>query len=126
MSYDIKNTLKSHFWRKTLSFCRYVRNVVTDVIMFPLNLLTTSGLSILVHGVISLLDATPFDNLHLNTNFNKKINNVLSGSVQQICCCSEFYLFFVDHFMCVNMLGPNFMIQGYVFFLDDNQLSWES
>ena len=31
---SIKNTLKSHFWRKK----RYIRNVVMDVITFPLNL----------------------------------------------------------------------------------------
>ena len=29
--------------------------------MFPENLLTTSGLSILLHGVISLSDATSYD-----------------------------------------------------------------
>ena len=32
-----------------------------DVITFPENLLTTSGLSILLHGVISLPDATSYD-----------------------------------------------------------------
>ena len=32
-----------------------------DVITFPVNLLTTSGLSILLHGVISLSDATSYD-----------------------------------------------------------------
>ena len=42
---------------KTLYFCHYVRNVIMDVITFPVNLLTTSGLSILLHGVISLSDA---------------------------------------------------------------------
>ena len=31
-----------------------------DVITFPVNLLTTSGLSILLHGVISLTDATSY------------------------------------------------------------------
>ena len=31
--YHMTNTLKSHFWRKT-----YVRNVVMDVIKFPVNL----------------------------------------------------------------------------------------
>ena len=42
-----------------------------DVITFPVNLLTTSGLSILLHGVISLPDATVYDKLQLscyNTN----------------------------------------------------------
>ena len=36
--YHMINTLKSHFWRKTLSFCHFVRNVVMDVITFPVNL----------------------------------------------------------------------------------------
>ena len=47
---------------KTLYFCHYVRNIVMDVIMFPVNLKTTSGLSILLHGVISLSDATSYYN----------------------------------------------------------------
>ena len=33
-----------------------------DVIMFPENLYTTSGLSILLHGVISLPDGMSYDN----------------------------------------------------------------
>ena len=33
-----------------------------DVITFPENMLTTSGLLILLHGVISLPDATSCDN----------------------------------------------------------------
>ena len=36
-------------------------NVVMDVITFPENRLTTSGLQILLHGVISLPDATSYD-----------------------------------------------------------------
>ena len=39
----------------------YVRTVVTYVITFHVNLETTSGLSILLHGVISLPDATSYD-----------------------------------------------------------------
>ena len=35
--YHMTNTLKSHFWLKTLSVCHYVRNVVMDVITFPEN-----------------------------------------------------------------------------------------
>ena len=36
LSYGVKITLKSHFCRKTLHFCHYVRNVVMDVIItFP-------------------------------------------------------------------------------------------
>ena len=36
--YHMKTTLKSHFCRKTLLFCHYVRNVVMDVITFLVNL----------------------------------------------------------------------------------------
>ena len=36
--YHMTNTLKSHFCRKTLFFCHYVRNVAMDVITFPVNL----------------------------------------------------------------------------------------
>ena len=36
--YHMTNTLKSHFWRITLYFCHYERNVVMDVIKFPVNL----------------------------------------------------------------------------------------
>ena len=35
LSYDIKITLKSHFCRKNVKFCYYVRSVVMDVITFP-------------------------------------------------------------------------------------------
>ena len=50
-SYDIKITLKSHFFRK---------NVFMNVTTFPENL-STSGLSILLHVVISLIDAASYD-----------------------------------------------------------------
>ena len=69
LSYDIKSTLKSSHFCLTngiiLSLCsqrcdeRY--NVVMDVITFPQNRKTTSGLQILLHGVISLPDATSYD-----------------------------------------------------------------
>ena len=36
--YHMINTLKSHFWRKTLYFFHYVRSVVMDVITFHVNL----------------------------------------------------------------------------------------
>ena len=36
--YHMTNTLKSHFWCKTLYFSHYVRNDVMDVITFPVNL----------------------------------------------------------------------------------------
>ena len=38
LSYGIKITLKSHFCCKTLHFWHYVRNVVMNVIAFPVNL----------------------------------------------------------------------------------------
>ena len=38
ISYDVKISLKSDFCRKTLFFCHYVRNVVMDVMTFPVNL----------------------------------------------------------------------------------------
>ena len=38
-------------------------NVVMDVITYPENLSTTSGLSILMHGVISLPDVTSYDKI---------------------------------------------------------------
>ena len=36
--YHMTNTLKSHFWRKNVIICHYVRNVIMDVITFPVNL----------------------------------------------------------------------------------------
>ena len=59
--YHMTNTLKSHFWRKNgiiLSLCTqrcYGRH------NFSRKSITTSGLSILLHGVISLPDATSYD-----------------------------------------------------------------
>ena len=35
---DIKITLKSHFCRKNVIICLYIRNAVMDVITFPVNL----------------------------------------------------------------------------------------
>ena len=43
-----------------------------DVVTFPVNLLTTSGLSILLHGVISLPDATSYDNLKYSAGKKNK------------------------------------------------------
>ena len=59
--YHMTNTLNLISGVKTLYFCHYVLNVAMDVITFPVNLQTTSGLSILLHGVISLPDATSYD-----------------------------------------------------------------
>ena len=36
--YHMTNTLKSDFWRKNVIIGYYVRNVVMDVITFPVNL----------------------------------------------------------------------------------------
>ena len=52
--HHMKNTLKSHFWRKNViivSLHCYVRSVVMDVITFPVNLQTTSSLSILLYNL---------------------------------------------------------------------------
>ena len=63
LSYDIKITLKSHFCRKIviiLSLCTqpcYGRHSDSRKSV-NLNTLTTSGLSILLHGIISLQDVT--------------------------------------------------------------------
>ena len=49
-----------------------------DVITFPVNLLTTSGLSILLHGVISLPDATSYDKkLYTFGQLNYFISDIL-------------------------------------------------
>ena len=61
----------SHFCRKNvIIFCHYVRTVVMDVITFPVNLL-----SILLHGVISLPDATSYDNLIYNKSASMAKNS---------------------------------------------------
>ena len=59
--YHMTNTLKSHFWRKNviiLSLCTqrcFGRHNVSH------KSITTSGLLILLHGVISLPEATSYD-----------------------------------------------------------------
>ena len=45
-------------------------NVFINVISFPQNLKTTSGLSILLHGVILLPDATSYDNIGITHAFS--------------------------------------------------------
>ena len=57
----VKITLKSHFWLKSYNFVIMYPKFM-DILTFPGNLKTTSGLSILLHGVISLPDATSYDN----------------------------------------------------------------
>ena len=60
------------YTRSRIRLC-YIRNVVKGVITFPKNLLT-SGLSILLHGVISVPGATSYDDddIYLNGNILRK------------------------------------------------------
>ena len=53
------------FGVKTSRISLILRNVITDATTFPVNLLPTCGLSILLHGVISLLDAISCDKTKL-------------------------------------------------------------
>ena len=55
-----------------------------DVITFPVILLTTSGLSILLHGVISLTDATSCDKLHYLLSNNKYMYDYQTVSILHI------------------------------------------
>ena len=48
-----------------------------DVITFPENLQTTSGLSILVHDFISLPEATSYDELSYTRGIRKVLSMVL-------------------------------------------------
>ena len=51
-----------------------------DVITFPVNLKTTSGLSILLHSVISLPDATSYDKYVFLVHKNVfKFTNIFSS-----------------------------------------------
>ena len=61
VSHDIKFTKKCIFGVKTSIFSLILCNVIMEVIVFPVNLKTTSGLSILLHGFISLPDAMSYD-----------------------------------------------------------------
>ena len=47
-----------------------------DIITFPINLLTTGGLSILLHGVISLLDALSYDKMPFDLTEKIKLNPI--------------------------------------------------
>ena len=54
--------IKNHiFCVKTSRFCHLLYNAIMDVITFPENLLTTSGLLILLQSLISLPDTTSCD-----------------------------------------------------------------
>ena len=59
--YHMTNTLKSDFWCKNVIILSLCTQRIMDVITSPVNRQTTSGLSILMHGVISLPDATSYD-----------------------------------------------------------------
>ena len=65
--YHMTKTLKSDFWRKNVIILQLCTQRFMDVIMFPVNLQTTSGLSILLHGVISLPDAMSYDKIAYST-----------------------------------------------------------
>ena len=67
----MKITMKSHFCLKNVIILSLCTQRSYGRITFPLNLLTTCGLSILLHGIISLPDATSCDN---NSN---DYNNVI-------------------------------------------------
>ena len=61
--YHMTNTLKSHFWRKNvmiLSSCKQRCNGRHNV---SRKSIITSGLQILLHGVISPPDATSYENI---------------------------------------------------------------
>ena len=51
------------FGVKTSRFSLILHNVIMDIITFPRDLLTTSGLLILLHGINSLPDATSCDKI---------------------------------------------------------------
>ena len=56
LSYDIKITLTSHFCRKSVTILSLCTHFVMDAITFHETLSTD-----LMHGVISLSDATSYD-----------------------------------------------------------------
>ena len=59
--YHMTNILKSNFWRKNVIILSLCTQRCYGRLTFPVNQQTTSGLSILLHGVISLPDATSYD-----------------------------------------------------------------
>ena len=63
--------LKNHILCvKTLRFCHLLRNIIMDIITLSTNLNTTSGLSIVLHGVISLPDLISCDKDYLHRDNN--------------------------------------------------------
>ena len=56
-TYHMTNTLKSHFWRKNV----IILSLCTQRCYGRLNISVNPVLSILLHGVISLPDATSYD-----------------------------------------------------------------
>ena len=73
---DIKVILKHHFCGKNIIVLSYVPNVVVDIRTFPKNLSTTTGLSILLHGVILLPDATSYDKIDIKTDYHNDTMNI--------------------------------------------------
>ena len=68
LSYDIKITLKSHFWHKKVRMLSFKQHCYGHhFITLPKSLnQTTSGLLILMHDIISLPDATSYDKIIYN------------------------------------------------------------
>ena len=60
---SIYHIMTIFFGMKISRFCHLLRNIIMDLITFPENMLTISGLSILLHSLISLPEATSCDKL---------------------------------------------------------------
>ena len=71
LSHDNKITLKSHFCLKYGIMLSFARTFVMDVITFPEILETTSGLSILLHGVISLPYVTAYEKFGIHNRIQR-------------------------------------------------------
>ena len=78
-----------------------------DVITFPENLLTTSGLSILLHDVISLPDAMSYDNLFYTIHLKGIIKQTNKNSFAM---AAEIILF---HGGCLEILQTTFPLELY-------------
>ena len=66
------------FGVKTSRFSLILGNIIMDIITFPKNLLTTSGLLTLLHSVISLPDATSCDKSYFQPQNQQNKVTVLS------------------------------------------------
>ena len=81
LSYDIKITLKSHFYRKKrYHFVTMYETLLWTLLRFPTICKQLVVLSILLHGVISLPDTTPYD---------KKVYAFSSKVCSKLLCCTK-------------------------------------